>query len=674
MFRVIHTWLSVGIVLGAASLRADGPKDNIPESVRPIPPVGIEVPDEVRAELDAGLQLLEADLTNLRADASLRDTLLPDVEIFHKAVRYALIGNQFYNKAEFANAKALLEQGRARAASLLKGEAPWTRQTGLVVRGYRSKIDGDVQPYGLVIPETYRFNDVRRWRLDFWFHGRGERLSEAAFINQRQKQTGQFAPPNALVLHPYGRYSNANKFAGEIDLFEALAHAQQTYRIDEDRLIVRGFSMGGAACWQFAVHYADRWCAAAPGAGFSETPDFLRTFQGETLKPAWYERQLWQLYDCTDWAANLFHCPTVAYSGENDRQKQAADMMERALREARLDLVHIIGKGMGHKYDAASKLEIERRISAIAERGRERVPRRVRFTTRTLRYNKMRWVTVDALAEHFKRSDITAELIGANRVEVATKNVTAFTLGFGPGECPLQIPQVTINGMAIQPLPPRRSDQSWTVHFRKTAKAGQPWVVMDSPRTEGLAKRHGLQGPIDDAFMDSFLMVSPTGKGLHPETADWVKAEQEHAVLHWRLQFRGDARVKMDSAVTEDDIGRHHLILWGDPASNGVLKKIIAHLPIGWTAQHVTVRGKSYGTATHMPVLIFPNPLNPEKYVVLNSGFTYREYDYLNNARQVPKLPDWAVVDITQPVTSQRPGGIADAGFFDEQWRIKAEH
>ena len=35
---------------------------------------------------------------------------------------------------------------------LAAGKAPWTTATGLVVRGYRSKIDGSVQPYGLVVP------------------------------------------------------------------------------------------------------------------------------------------------------------------------------------------------------------------------------------------------------------------------------------------------------------------------------------------------------------------------------------------------------------------------------------------------------------------------------------------------------------------------------------------
>ncbi len=333
----------------ASSLFADGLKDNISENVRPIPPAGIPVPGEVRQELEAGLKLLGADIAKLRKQYAGKpelNTLLPDVEIFHKAVRYALIGNQFYNINEFNAARNTLKQGRERASALAKGEAPWTRQKGLVVRGYRSKIDGDVQPYGLVIPQTYQFDDIRPWRLDFWFHGRGERLSELSFIGQRQRSRGQFVPPNAIVLHLYGRYSNANKFAGEIDLLEALEHAQKSYRIDEDRLVVRGFSMGGAACWQFAVHYADKWCAAAPGAGFSETPEFLKFFQKETLKPTWYEKKLWHLYDCTDWAANLQHCPTVAYSGEKDTQKQAADIMEIALEKAGVDMVHIIGKGI----------------------------------------------------------------------------------------------------------------------------------------------------------------------------------------------------------------------------------------------------------------------------------------------------------------------------------------
>jgi hypothetical protein len=36
------------------ALFADGPKDNIPENVRPIPPIGIEVTTEIRTKQGKG--------------------------------------------------------------------------------------------------------------------------------------------------------------------------------------------------------------------------------------------------------------------------------------------------------------------------------------------------------------------------------------------------------------------------------------------------------------------------------------------------------------------------------------------------------------------------------------------------------------------------------------------
>ena len=73
----------------------------------------------------------------------------------------------------------------------------------------------------------------------------------------------------------------------------------------------------------------------------------------------------------------------------------------------------------------------------------------------------------------------------------------------------------------------------------------------------------------------------------------------------------------------------------------------------------------------HALVAVYPNPLNPERYVVLNSSFTFRDYDYLNNARQTPKLPDWAVIDLKTPPNSRYPGAIPAADFFGEKWELK---
>jgi hypothetical protein len=94
-------------------------------------------------------------------------------------------------------------------------------------------------------------------------------------------------------------------------------------------------------------------------------------------------------------------------------------------------------------------------------------------------------------------------------------------------------------------------------------------------------------------------------------------------------------------------------------------------LPVKWSASEIKAKDKSYPSATHAPILIYPNPASPYKYIVLNSGFTFREYDYLNNARQTPKLPDWAIIDLTTPPNSRAPGRVVDANFFDESWQLK---
>jgi pimeloyl-ACP methyl ester carboxylesterase len=669
---VAPVWLATGAM-------ADGPADNLPDNVRRLPKLGIEVPDADRQELEAGLQQLAARITRLG-----QPTLLPDVEIFHRAVDQALRYQEFFDAKEIPVAKKLLAIGLERAEQLLDGQAPWTKQTGLVVRGYRSKIDDTVQPYGLVIPDSYDFAARNLVRCDLWFHGRGETLSEVNFINQRLTNTGEYAPANTIVLHPYGRYCNANKFAGEVDTFEALEHAQSQYRINPGRIAVRGFSMGGAACWQFAVHYPGKWFAANPGAGFSETPDFLKVFQNETLQPTWYEQKLWRMYDCTGYAANLAFLPTVAYSGELDKQKQAADIMEAALKAEGLPLLHIIGPMTAHKIHPDSKVEIEKYLSRWERLGPPHLTEPPlpkdgdwetidQFVTYTLRYNQSRYITIDALEEHWEPTRVVIQQSGAEDdavFQITTFNVASFTLSL-PTRRQTSVTITDGGDLSQYRGTLARGERSFTkVDGRWLQRGKQPVSPGGQLR---LTKRHGLQGPIDDAFMDSFLFVKPTSQGISEAVDNWVQSEFDHAVTHWRQHFRGDARVKLDTEVTLDDMQSANVVLWGDPQSNDALVQLYKSLPISWdlSAGQLKAGEQSWDAQYHLPLMIYPNPLAPHRYVVLNSSFTFREYDYLNNARQTPKLPDWAIVDVRTPPNSRFPGQVVAADFFDEEWKLK---
>jgi dienelactone hydrolase len=648
----------------------DGPSDNDRTRVRPIPPLGIDVPAEDRERLEGQVGDLRTRIAALRAtgDAAVID-LLVDIEIFAVAVERALEGNEFWAPREIETAGRLLELGRERASKLEQRDPDWTRGSGLTVRGYVSRIDESVQPYGLVVPSTISASAQPR-RLDIWFHGRGEKLSELAFIADRLANPGTFTPENTIVLHPYGRYCNAFKFAGEIDVLEALDSVRSRYAIDRDRIAVRGFSMGGAACWQFAVHYPGHWVAANPGAGFAETPEFLRVFQKEELQPEPWERALWHLYDCTDWASNLIHCPTVAYSGELDAQKQAADIMAQALRGEGLDLKHIIGPKTAHSYHPVARLEVDEIVRSIAEQGRERAPASIRFTTWTLRYPSLAWMRITGLEQHWERARVDARVENRSELLIQTSNVTGLELDFAPGSAPFD--PTTDVAVAIDDArlegPRPTTDRAWSLRLRKNEGA---WEIgsLDEHR-ERPRKRPGLQGPIDDAFLDRFIFVTPTSACAHPEIDAWVKSELDRARTRWRRQFRGRVIEKRDVDVTEDDLRASNVVVWGDRAANSLLARIADGLPLVWGTEGIQLRDETLDAEHHVPILIAPNPLAPDRYVVVNSGFTYREYDDLNNARQVPRLPDWAVVDVRTPPGPRYPGKIVAAGFFDENWQL----
>ena len=124
-------------------VRADGPADNRVDNVRPVPPPGIKLADADRKALQDGVDELGKQIDALRG--SLKPNLvalLPDVQIYDKAVRWALAHNEFFNVREVAVARRLLAKGLERAGQLRDGAAPWNTATGLVVRGYVSKIDG----------------------------------------------------------------------------------------------------------------------------------------------------------------------------------------------------------------------------------------------------------------------------------------------------------------------------------------------------------------------------------------------------------------------------------------------------------------------------------------------------------------------------------------------------
>lgn len=640
---------------------------------RKLPPPGVPIPKDEQQKLESELAKVQSRIKALESKSDLAD-LLADVKIYEKAVRYALQNDEFYNAKPKAGAKQPAKDAPPRGISyahdhlkaaafrlnqLEKGEHPWTTAKGQIVRGYISEIDGSPQPYGLEIPAEVDLNQPAP--LLVWLHGRGDDNTDLYFIKGRDGgKRGELQPKGVIVMHAFGRQCVGYKSAGEVDIFEAIASVKKRYKIDENRITLAGFSMGGAGTWHVGAHYADQFCLIHPGAGFI---DVRRYQNADPAKTPYTERTLWGDYDVPDYVHNLFNTPVISYSGQNDKQRASATIMAEVYKENGHELKQFIGPNVEHKW-----LPLPDMLKAIDEaiaKGRNAYPEHVQLQTRTLRYNRMFWVEATGLGEHWADAQVDAKVDG-KKVTITTKNVTRLLI-----HSPQALQQAsnyafTIDGNAIQPA----AGSGEAVAFEKQGKSWRD-VTTTGAGAKSLAKTPGLQGPIDDAFMSPFLFVAPTGKAASPAVQKWVDFEMKHQQTRWRELMRGDVRIKKDNDVTPDDIQKYNLICWGDAGSNKVIGQMAAQLPATWNGGKLAFNGKSYDGTTHLPALIFPNPLNSAKYVVVNSGITFREAHDGTNSLQNPKLGDWAILNITTPPSAVAPAAILENGFFDETWRVK---
>ncbi len=570
-----------------------------------------------------------------------------------------------------------LERCRGRVAALEAGKAPWAAKKGKVVRGFVSAVDGSVQPYAIVVPKEY--DPSRPMRLDVVLHGssRPTGMSELRFLGRFDEgdNPGRDAPDRDYIeLHPLGRVENGYRWAGETDVFEAIEAACRNYAVDRDRMVLRGMSMGASGTWHMGLKHPDRFVALGPYCGYVDTHEFSRTPQPNFVAvgplPPHQEKMLHML-DSVGHAANAGMVPAVACMGEKDPFFGAHEIMGRAMAKEGLAMVNLISPGTGHVLDPVTHREQMRRIGELAKEGLAHAPNHIRFVTWTLKYSRCHWLEVLGLGEHYAKAELEGRFDGKGQVEFGEpKNVAHFAILPPIAEA---VKTVRVGGASI-PVPEHRGGpvRPGIVLGRR----GGRWAYLaelDGLVLEG--KRPGLQGPIDDAFTAPFLCVRGTGAAWNPGVQAWADASLKRFSDEWSRYFRGDLPVKDDTAVTEEDVRRFNLILFGDPGSNAWIARVLPRLPVRWTREECAIGDTRVTAARHAPALIQPNPLAEGRYVVLNSGHTFHEKELATlNYLLFPRLGDWAIIKV--PDDPSRPASevVVRSGFFDEGWGLSVHN
>jgi pimeloyl-ACP methyl ester carboxylesterase len=682
----------------AAALVARAADEELPFAGKPVvgPNDGVPPPNPVTPTAEQ-LQAIQAKLAEFRAaikalkEAKASDDLVVDAEAYGWVIENVVrVPDGFINAAAIGRCISVLDDGLRRAAEIKAGTAAWPKLKGRVNRAYRSAVDGTAQPYHLNIPASY--DPAKPTALYVYLHGRSHDTPDLGLTwvggndgnagGATQGELGAQAPaagngagngrgnggggPNYIRVEAFGRGNNSFRWAGETDVLEVIASVSKRYNIDPNRIILAGFSMGGAGGWQIGLHNADLFCGLEVDAGV--IGNRLNLVDG--LTPS--QRAANVTYGIMiDHALNVFNTPLVGYAGANDAQLASSTSIREQLgREGftiprtsqyvftgkDINAIFLANPGQGHSHATGETARIINEFTAAnLKRGRA-VPDHIRFITYTTRYNRDFWVTVDGLQQSFSRASVDAERSpGGTNYTIKTSNVSRLFLTDTSAA-----DRITIDDEMLAVGP---ADTMLLV------RDGGHWTWQSDAKTAdtGLRKQHNLQGPINDAFFDAFLCVAPTGRANNALADQQGRQELGRFTRMFARDFCGDTRTKDDTAVTAEDIAGNNLILFGDPGSNQVLARIADQLPVKWTKDSITVGGQTYSAADHVPVLIYPNPLNPKHYVVINAGLSAQGF------RGPAGYGDYAVLKLSKQADGTLAAETATEGVFDESWQLPAK-
>ncbi|MBU0543397.1 MAG: hypothetical protein KKC58_13535 [Gammaproteobacteria bacterium] len=190
---------------------------------------------------------------------------------------FAIVDSRKMNSGTTETAK--VDAGFKQRVYTSKYTAPNSTGEGMVLQAEASSPENDsmfcgqyfhfvgkYQPYGVYIPKNGNFDDKRS--LQMILHGC--EANHASQINQPGMQA-QFGDALDRVLisplgrGPYGFYSGLS----ERDVLDVLDDALNTFNIDEERVLVGGYSMGGYGSTRLAILYPDRFAGLSNWVGFT---------------------------------------------------------------------------------------------------------------------------------------------------------------------------------------------------------------------------------------------------------------------------------------------------------------------------------------------------------------------------------------------------------------------
>lgn len=700
MFRIVFWWLVVFLTCPAIAANTalpwnlsqlereeisawfnQMPKGNSPSQWKPVAPRNPELENRLRKRLAE----LEAAMDSLPKDEYGKPPA--DVDVWRYTVALLLENGEWrypkrvdYMELCLDWCAALIEQH--------KRDADFSsRLRGRFALGYRSRVDRSVQPYLVTLPPGFRPDNPEPCGVQLFLHGLMRWRQEPVWIadgmlNAKLADDDDIdtEPDNGeqqiIRVQPFGRLDMFYSGAGEIDVLEVIEDVSRRYPIDPDRIAITGFSMGGGGTLKISLQYPDLFSCTAPlgMAVFGADPRTEPWDYESAFAPLNHEAIAERLrvpFNMGELAANARGLPVLMGVGTKDRLSEGHRHFEKLFDQAGVDFYSYYVGGLGH---TPGPLYTDHYYDFLNNHVREAFPKTVSYATAHLRHAKKDWIQIEGLRRHYQLAKVEAAFDEKTKtINVKTEGITC--LSILAERNPLSnhpSGRLVLDGDAFD-ISLKSVDQLSFHHDGSHWRTGHP--------DTGLRKKPGLTGPIEDAIMSPFLVVEPTGKAWSPLVTTWSAFQLERMKNEWCSRNRGFLPVKKDTEITPEDRKRYHLILLGDPGSNQELAKVLSQagkssfsVPLRWSRDEIEFMGTRYAGENHVPVVVYPNPQSPDRYVVINGRY-FAEDRYASflpredsDDKPAPVVGDFAILEL--PSDPQEKETMVLGGFFDEKWGL----
>ncbi len=570
------------------------------------------------------------------------------------------------------------ESWRRRAAGFLDsaeaGHDPYPEQRGKIVsRGYVSPISRRTQGYTVFIPTDY--DPARAYPMMIVLHGGSSNGNlflgvvlgnNMSWLDYDVHLWDDFQPqwfPDWIVVAPDGYGQVLWRWMGEQDVLDVLSDVEQNYHVDPDRVHLNGVSNGGVGTHNIGLRQAWRFASVIAMAG---APSWIQYTGGRQTS---IDRTVLSAQSGMQLLENAWNTKYSYHHGLHD----PGPMRPAFVAELDEEVARLGVPARGNWYDAGHDLlyivhRHGRFYEGLVDVRRDTHPAEITLLSGDYRAARQHWLTVTRIDDYPVIARLHAKVEG-DAITVETRGASAFSIDLR--EAPLaagENARLVVDGHEAYRGP--RAALGHVVHL---VQAEGAWRTGFPPAADGLEKRAALSGPIGDAFYGRMVHVYGTQNAEH---TDLLRRAAERGSHGWPLWLWSvNQEVVRDVDVSDAMMQSATFVLYGGPGDNAVLERLRDRLPLRVEPGAVTLgtrrfEGNDVGTR-----FIYPNPVAPTQYVIVQAGATATAAAAGNNLPDF--LPDYVVYDGAATAERQRlvmpRQGTRAIGFFDDHWLVRAD-